>query len=119
MILVLLLAITKYFNGIGKHPKAPVDVMEAMRSAELVYTKHAKCRMECREISREEVLESLEEGRWNKAKSDLKDQPCPTYVLEDHTSDGQLIRVVFAYCGDVVKVVTAIDLGQQHECSCD
>jgi len=118
-ILLGLLGVTKYFKGIGNHPSAPNDVITAMQSTDLIYTKHAKCRMDCREISRDEVVETLEEGTWNKAKSDLNNQPCPTYVLEDRSDEGQLIRVVFAYCEDVIKVVTAIDLENEYDCYCN
>jgi len=118
VILVVLLAVTKYFKGIGNHPSVPADVITNMRSADIIYTKHAKCRMDCREISQAEVIETLEQGSWNRAKSDLNDQPCPTYVLEDRSEEGQLIRVVFAYCEDVVKVVTAIDLENEYSCYC-
>ena len=34
-----------------------------------VYTKHAKCRMDCRNISEKEIMEVVREGHINYAKS--------------------------------------------------
>jgi hypothetical protein len=116
--LIGLLIATKYFQGVRRAPVRAVTPVEELRNGKIVYTKHAECRMECRKISEEEVEEALATGRLNLKKSDPSDQPCPTYALEDHTADGQLIRVIFAGCEDVVKVVTAIDLGREHSCDC-
>lgn len=92
---------------------------EIPAGARLVYTKHARCRMDCRHITEAEVQEVLTEGVVNEAKSDRSDSPCPTYALEDHTREGQHLRIVFARCDNVVKVVTCIDLDQDFECHCE
>lgn len=95
-----------------------LPVLELLQSKRLIYTKHAECRMDCRFISEQEIKETLEKGRINPIKSDPNDQPCPTYAVENNTADGQTVRIVFADCDDVVKVVTAIDLKESHKCSC-
>src|SRR5688572_7479720 len=82
------------------------------------YTAHAKCRMQCRSISQEEVEEILQLGKINYRKTDLKDRPCPSYALEGITRDKQRVRIVFAQCNQKTKVVTAIDLGKEWECHC-
>ena len=74
--------------------------------------------MECRYISEQEIKNTLKNGSINPVKSDPNDKPCPTYAVENNTADGQTVRIVFADCDDVVKVVTAIDLKESHKCNC-
>jgi hypothetical protein len=82
------------------------------------YTQHARCRMQCRNISEDEVNDILRNGTINYRKSDLNDKPCPTYAVEGNTRDGQKVRIVFAACSSTTKVVTTIDVGKEHECDC-
>ncbi len=105
---------TSSFSGID-----PNSVNALLLDEELVYTKHAKCRMDCRYISKSEVEDILRNGKVNWRKSDSNDSPCPSYALEGRTKDGQQVRVVFADCNNATKVVTAIDLGRSYDCVCD
>ena len=88
------------------------------RHAHLEYTRHALCRMECRHISDQEVAEILATGRINTDKSNPRDEPCPTYALEGYSDDGQHLRIVFAPCNDVTRVVTCIHLDKYWACDC-
>ena len=86
--------------------------------AQLVYTKHALCRMDCRRISKQDVMEIMDEGIINLGKSDRQDKPCPTFALQGTTTDGEKLRIVFAQCNDVTRVVTCINLEEDFECHC-
>ena len=88
------------------------------RTSFIEYTKHANCRMDCRQISDEEVKEIMESGKINYRKSDLKDKPCPSYALEGITSDNQRVRIVFGQCDTKTKVITVIDLETDWTCEC-
>lgn len=88
------------------------------RTSYLEYTKHARCRMECRQIDESEVEEIMRTGEINYRKSELDASPCPTYALEGMTHDDQHVRIVFAQCDDKTKVVTTIDLEHEWECHC-
>ncbi len=88
------------------------------RASQIIYTKHALCRMDCRHISRKEIAEILKNGEVNFAKSDLDDKPCPTYALQGNTSSGEHLRVIFAQCEGVTKVVTCYNLEEDFECYC-
>ena len=61
----------------------------------------------------------LEEGDVNFSKSRVRDKPCPSYAIEGTTEDGQFVRIVFAKCDSITRVVTAIDLGVKHDCDCN
>ena len=89
------------------------------RHSRLEYTVHARCRMECRHITEEEVTEILAEGRINTERSNYRDQPCPTFAIEGYSEEGQHLRIVFATCSDVTRVVTCIDLDKEWNCNCN
>jgi hypothetical protein len=88
------------------------------RVSDLEYTKHAKCRMDCRHITQAEVQEILQNGTINYRKSNENDRPCPTYAVEGTTLENQRLRIVFAQCDNTTKVVTCIELGKEWECHC-
>jgi hypothetical protein len=84
----------------------------------LVYTKHALCRMDCRQIDKNEILEIMQKGIINFNKSYQRDRPCPTFALQGRTSSGENIRVIFAQCDKETKVVTCYNLEEDFECYC-
>jgi hypothetical protein len=84
----------------------------------LVYSKHALCRMDCRQISREDIDEIMQKGIINFSKSDRNDKPCPSYALQGLTSDGESVRVIFAQCPSETKVITCYQLNKDFECHC-
>lgn len=88
------------------------------RISYLEYSRHAKCRMECRRISQAEVEEIMQEGKINYNKSDLQNARCPRYAVEGITGDDQKVRIVFAQCNDKTEVVTVIDLDTEWSCDC-
>lgn len=129
VVVVLLILVVSWFrlrrtgNNTDYHVPAPTGAGAHQQvipaGASLVYTHHARCRMDCRHITETEVREVLEEGTVNETKSDATDRPCPTYAIEDRTKEGQHLRIVFARCDDVVKVVTCIDLDEEFSCHCE
>lgn len=100
------------------HERTNIDERTEWRYRSLVYTKHAKCRMSCRNISESEVVEIQHNGTVNYQKSDLKDKPCSSYAVEGKTNDGQKVRIVFGACQKITTVITCIDLGVEHVCDC-
>lgn len=83
----------------------------------IIYSKHARCRMDCRHIDKSEVREILETGKLNRAKIE-QDSRGKTYPLEGKTHDNQNVRIVFAPKQDEVVVVTVIDLDKDWVCDC-
>ena len=86
--------------------------------AELVYTRHAICRMQCRHISREEVMEILSHGIIHFNKSNRGARPCPTFALQGRTASGERIEVIFAQCREQTRVVTCYNLQKEFDCEC-
>jgi hypothetical protein len=85
----------------------------------LEYTRHARCRMDCRNISEQEVRYILENGQVNYAKSGYQSgYSCPAYALEGYSRQRQHLRIVFAQCDGKTRVVTCIDLDHDFECHC-
>lgn len=83
----------------------------------LIFSKHARCRMGCRKIDEDEVREILLNGTVNEKKIQ-RDKRGMTYPVEGITHDNQRVRIVFAPKGDALVVVTVIDLGTEWSCDC-
>ena len=99
--------------------KGPADnTSNAANIPPLIYTKHAKCRMECRHINEAEIKEVLAENHINERKSSADSKPCPTFAYEGYSNEHQHLRIVIAKCDNTWKVVTCIDLGNEFECDC-
>jgi len=98
--------------------QASFDDFNENTNKKLIYTKHAECRMDCRYISEQEVNFIRKSGNINYRKSDMEDKPCPTIAKEGRTNDGQMVRIVFAECDNVTKVITTIDLENKYKCNC-
>ena len=80
------------------------------------YSRHAKCRMDCRHIDESEVKEILAKGEINYNKEETNEKGA-TYPLEGTTHDGQRVRIVFAPKEKEIVVVTAIDLDKDWPCA--
>ena len=88
------------------------------RVSYIEYTQHAKCRMQCRHITQEEVQQIMRDGKINYNKTDLNSRPCPAYAVEGVTSDKQRVRIVFGQCNEKTNVITVIDLDTEWSCDC-
>ena len=86
-------------------------------SGHLIYSKHARCRMECRHIDESEVKEILDNGTLNNNKIEESDKG-KSYPLEGVTHDKQHVRIVFAPKQENIVVVTVIDLDKDWYCDC-
>ncbi|HRQ50913.1 MAG TPA: DUF4258 domain-containing protein [Agriterribacter sp.] len=85
----------------------------------LLYTRHARCRMDCRHIDEREIADILQKGKINYSKSDLHAKPDPKYALEGITHDNQQVRVIFAPSRRGMVVITCIDMNKEWECNCN
>src|SRR3954469_25694904 len=75
------------------------------------YSKHARCRMECRHIDESEVKEMIDKGDINFSKSDFNEDVChKRYALEGISHNDQKLRIIVAECNDDLTVITVIDL---------
>jgi Domain of unknown function (DUF4258) len=85
--------------------------------AEYYFTKHARCRMDCRHITQKEVKEIVSKAEVNYNKSDLDAAKGSTYALEGYTSkDKQHIRIIVAPKQKHLSIVTVIDLDEEWAC---
>jgi hypothetical protein len=85
---------------------------------QLIYTKHARCRMDCRHINETEIKEVLAENHINRQKSNLNDPRGATYAYEGETRENQHLRIIIAKGVNAWRVVTCIDLEHEFECDC-
>lgn len=104
---------TKSTDASGK------ENLDAFRDPESEYffTKHARCRMECRKITQKEIREIVAKAEVNYNKSELDATQGPKYAVEGYTSkDRQHIRVIVAPKQRHLSIVTVIDLDKDWEC---
>jgi len=88
------------------------------RISYIEYSKHARCRMDCRHITQAEIEDIMQNGKINYNKSDLHNTRCPRYALEGITKDDQRVRIIFAQCNQSTTVVTVVDLNTEWQCDC-
>lgn len=88
------------------------------QSSQLVFTAYALCRMECFELSREDVIQIMRKGVVLLNRSNRKHQPCPMYTLQGHTALGRYIRVIFEQCQGSTRVVACYDVYDEKGCDC-
>ena len=92
-------------EGFSRHPE------------NIIYTKHARCRMECRHITEEEVKEILQTGKLNTNKI-AEGEKGTTYPLDGKTKADKMVRIVVAPKKNDLVVVTVIDLDTDWPCDC-
>lgn len=97
--------------------QADPDATSLNRSLPLFISKHARCRMQCRQIDDFEVKQLIQDGVVNTQKIET-DERGITIPLEGKTRDGQNARIVVAPKEDRLVLVTVIDLDTDWPCDC-
>ncbi len=85
----------------------------------LILTKHARCRMDCRHITSEEIKQIIHDGNVNYSKSGKGSKGDETYALEGYDNRNEHLRVVVAPEDDGLVVITCIDLDKEWPCNCN
>ena len=119
--LVAVIVIFLIIKGISwfRDPGSDIESRHFTNSANLILTKHAVCRMNCREITLEEIKEIIAQGSVNKAKSGIGSKGDSTFALEGVSEEKQHIRVVVAQEEEALVIITCIDLDKDWPCNCD
>lgn len=88
--------------------------------AELDYSRHARCRMKCRDISQALVEDVYQNGSLNCAKSDPTGQKdgTPRYALELEDGTRGRVRIIVGDNPDYDVIITAIRLDEKDQCAC-
>lgn len=106
--------------GNARQAKKSDKALQSMRKKPLHITEHAACRMDCRFVTKKEILQSLFTGRVNVRKSEPQETPCPKYVVdaEIQTPQGRRkkIQSVFSACPTETRLVTTIDTSTNWPC---
>ena len=89
------------------------------RRGELIFTRHARCRMDCRHITAREIHEVLDNGIINYSKSEPDSRPDPKYAVEGYTAEQQHLRIIVAPENAKLIIVTCIELGVEWSCHCN
>ncbi|MGH1335761.1 MAG: DUF4258 domain-containing protein [Aureispira sp.] len=89
------------------------------KGRQLILTKHARCRMDCRELDPYEIQEVINLNNINQRKSKpASGGRCESIAYEGRTRDGQMARIIVGDCEDDPIVITVIDLDTKYNCTC-
>ena len=122
LICILVVAGLRYYVHYKKLNHAVPSTEQTFHrdTGHLVLTKHVRCRMQCREITEQEIKEILQDGQINYNKSELDASRGPRYALDGYSHEHQHLRVIFVPEQNDIVVVTCIDLDKEWPCpSCD
>lgn len=84
----------------------------------LAYSKHAKCRMDCRHITEGEIKNILQHGKINEAKTEVSSKGT-SYAMEGKGDDNERLRIVYSPHQNETVIVTVIDLDHEWPCNCN
>ena len=98
---------------------APSDpLLAGMAAQPLEFSRHARCRMQCRHVATAEIESALRTGTIDPSRT-RTDGRCDSHAVHSTGSEGERLRVVFAACETETLVVTVIDLDTDWPCDCD
>lgn len=113
-------------NERREEPSAPIASDEfterdlRYKGKKAVVTRHARCRMGCREIDAFEIQEVIDQDLINyKKNKPAEGGRCPSIAYEGTTRDRQHVRVIVGECERDPIIITVIDLGNKYNCTCD
>lgn len=91
--------------------------LAGLRHRPLVFTEHAQCRLDCRRVTKAEVVQALRSGSVNNQKSAPKARPCPKWVVDAAVRDEvngrpKNVQTVVLGCPTESRVLTVIDRGE-------
>ena len=115
--LAVLLIVIVYFIARTRQEPGSKEIFDR-HPAHLEYTRHALCRMDCRQIDSAEIMEIMEKGVINLNRSNKRDKPCPSFALQGRTKSGENLRVIFAQCREETRVITCYNLEKEFACNC-
>lgn len=116
LIIILVFLIIKGAERFNDHYIGHEDFRN---TSHLILTKHARCRMDCRHITMDEIKEILENGKINRAKGGIGAKGDSTYALDGYSLENQHLRVVVAPENRGLVVITCIDLDKEWQCDCN
>ena len=116
--LALLLAIC-FFVWVKYHQQGNKTTEHvAVNASAITYSKHARCRMDCRHITAEEVQDVLANGRLDESRTRTTNEGT-SYAMEGTTLDEQHVRIVYSPHSSETVIVTVIDLDKDWPCNCN
>jgi hypothetical protein len=115
------LMISCHSPGSGRGIQQPGEVghLPFDPHSHLIFTHHARCRMDCRHITSKEIQEILDEGHINYSKSEPDGKPDPKWAVEGYTAEQQHLRIIVAPEPDKLVIITCIELGVEWRCDCN
>jgi hypothetical protein len=116
LILILVFAVWRIAAVVG-NPNTSCDFKQRVPLQDLVYVAHARCRMNCRDISQSLVEKVYLEGELNCKKSS-NSKGKSRYALEKRDDRGDIIRIIVEDDDGQHVIITVIRLDKPDKCTC-
>jgi hypothetical protein len=123
-IIIVLIVIIGFFmrsyprlKKIRKENRTELSALD--RNLGIVLTKHARCRMACRDISEQEIKEIINNGTIDVERSDPEAERGAEYALEGYSHERQHLRVIVSPHDNKLVVISCIDLDKEWKCDCN
>jgi hypothetical protein len=97
-------------------PKRKLDLNR--NASQIKYSQIAMCRMDCENISANDITEVLRKGEINKNKSDRTKKPCAIFTILGKTKKGIGITIVITQCGKGIRVTNCYRNDGAMPCNC-
>ena len=115
LVFVVVLLIIIFFK-VRLEPKKKYDLNR--NATQIEYTQTALCRMDCENITANDITEVLRKGEINYNRSDLAKKPCAIFTTLGKTKKGIGITLVIAQCGKVVRITNCYRNDGAMPCNC-
>lgn len=119
VIITLVFVIALIVFMIFKIRLEPGRKFELNRNAtQIKYAQFALCRMDCENISANDITEVLRKGNVDYKYSDLTKRPCAIFTILGKSKKGIGITIVIAQCGKVVRITNCYRNDGAMPCNC-
>lgn len=117
LVLVLALLVFTFMKVRFWEPKKKLTLQRNPYRIE--YSQLALCRMNCWNITANEITELIKNGEINISASDIKNKPCPLFVVQGLTKKNRNLYAEIIQCGRVAKVANCSYLNPETGCPCE
>lgn len=115
LVLVIALIVFVIFK-IRLEPKKKFNLNR--NPSRIEYTRVALCRMDCQNITANEITEVLRKGEINYDNSDLRKRPCATFTILGKTKKNTGITIMIEQCGNVARITNCYLDDGSMPCNC-
>jgi hypothetical protein len=113
--------ISVYFIYGNKHVKMLTPGMlklDQLAGQTITYTDTALCQMKCQNVSKDEVMQAMTDGKVDTKKSISFHVPHPLFNFTGNTPGGKKLNIICIQLDTITQVTQVYDMAQPNACKC-